>query len=447
MNKHLRIVLLAALTLAILLLATSCKSTENPYDTGRDEGYTVNIRYDANGGTFATNTSVIVDSYNPEDFPSGKLPLIAPEDEDNRPAAKLPQNDGFILAGWYTERTPVLDGEGNHLDYDGNIASESGMTPAYTFTGHWDFKNDRLDLSTLEGDGITLYAAWVPEFYFEFYDIDSGEKIGERKAVAGEAIAIPVLNPESGKVEKKDFPELFGKTYDSFFLDSEGNNPISGSTVTHTGVIDLATATATGSVMKIYTKLLDGLWYSISTPEQLISRADPTAHDVLNADLDFEGSAWPLSSTFMGSIIGNGHKISNITLKQSQQSNLAGVFKSLEAGATVEDVTFENVTYTISAGNKNPDISYGLFAGRISEGATVRNVAVSGKLIISSKALNGSLTQTNGDYSVGLVAGTGYENCDIDYSAITVEALNEDTRYSVTVSADGNTVSWVREKL
>ena len=449
MNKGLKAILIMALAVVTALLITSCKGVDNPYASNENDGYTVNVRYDANGGTYATNTTVIVDSYSPADFPGGMLPLLPP-DSDLREKPFSAKKSGYFLAGWYTERTAVLDGDGNHLDEDGNVASESGNAPAYTYSGYWDFESDRLDLNGLEGNTVTLYAAWVPEFSFEFINKATGEQYGSisiNPLDNSKIITLPAWNTATGRMDKNGFPELIGKTFDKAYTDAEGNNQITDATVTHTGSIDLSTATATDNVMKIYVDFLDGSWFRINTVEQLISNTNPTAHYIIESDLNFEEKAWPFAnSVFSGSIIGNGHTLSNITAKQSSQSQQAGLFGALTESASITDITFENASYTIAKGSRNPGGSFGLFAGRINEGATLVNVSVSGSLTVSSDATNGSLTALNGDHSIGLVCGTGYEYCNIDYSSISVTALNEGTRYTVTVSADGNTVSWVRAR-
>ncbi|MBQ2793705.1 MAG: hypothetical protein IJF05_03285 [Clostridia bacterium] len=449
MNKIFKFLVPAVLLVSVLFALTACKGRDNPYKSNEDDGYTFNVRYDAGNGSFTTNTSVVVDSYNPDDFPSGSLPLVAPENKSVRgDRAQVAKNNGFILAGWYTERTPVLDGEGRHLDYLGGIASESGLNPAYTYGGYWDFDNDRLDLSAIDGSTVTLYAAWVPEFYFEFYDVNTGEKLGEEIASVGERITLPALNRDTGRVEANSLPQLIGRTYDVSNMYTEiGGNPVSGELV-HSGSINLENATAEGSVMKIYVELLEGEWYWISTADQLISNANPAAHYVIEADLDFTGKSWPLNGSFSGVIEGNGHKISNITVKQSSFSNLAGIFKTVTSKAVITELSFENAVLEINKGyNKENGLYYGLFAGKIEQGATVSQVSVTGKMTFYAEALNGSLTKDNGTYTVGLVAGAGYEFCQIDYSGITLEAVNGDgATHTVTLGASGNVVSWFREK-
>ena len=452
MNKILKFLIPVVLTVGVIFTLTACKARNNPYTNNEKEGYTVNVRYDANGGSFATNTSVIVDSYNPDDFPSGRITLFAPDNAQRKNPYKA-QNTGFILAGWYTDRTPITDENGNHLDYNGNIAAETGLTPAYTFSGHWDFASDKLDLSTLEGDGITLYAAWVPEFAFEFYcKDDSGEFVLMSSMIAtpGKELALPALDTKSGRVNANDFPSLVGKTYNvsGIYLDSELTQPVTGEKLTHGGTINYATAEAENSVMKVYLDLLVGDWYWITSAEQLISNANPSGHYVIEADLDFDGKKWPLSSNFSGSIDGNGHTISNIAITQSgnESKSIHGIFKTVKAGAVIEDVTFANARLTITTGCAKPEINYGLFAGKIEEGATITNVALSGEIVISANAYNGVANGNGSVYSVGLVAGVGYDHYSIDYSNIVLTALDDSDTVALELTTNGNTVTWIKNK-
>ena len=450
MTKFLKSLIPVVLTVGVILTLTACKARNNPYADNAKEGYTVNVRYDANGGSFATNTSVIVDSYNPDSFTDGKITLFAPNDS-NRKNPYNAQNTGFVLAGWYTEREPVVDENGNHVDYYGGIAAETGLTPAYTFSGYWNFASDKLDVNTLHGDTITLYAAWVPEFSFEFYTKDAnGDFVLMTSMIAtpGQELTLPAINQASGKVDANDFPSLVGKTYDvaGIYLDSTLQNAVTGEKLTHSGIINYETAEAENSVMKVYLDLLEGDWYFITSADQLIANANPSAHYVIGADLDFEDKKWPLSSNFSGSIHGNGYTISNITITQSgnESKSIHGIFKTVKASAVIENVTFENAKLTITTGCAKPEINYGLFAGKIEDGATVTGVSLSGEIAISANAFNGSSGVNGNVYSVGLVAGSGYASCSIDYSNVTLTALDDSDKYTVTLTSNGNTVSWIR---
>ena len=64
MKQNWNRILVVALILITLVLVAGCSSTKNPYDANNAKNYTVSVKYDANGGVFTTNTTVIVDSFN-----------------------------------------------------------------------------------------------------------------------------------------------------------------------------------------------------------------------------------------------------------------------------------------------------------------------------------------------------------------------------------------------
>ena len=74
--KHKKILLVLALVLAFVL--AGCGAEESPYSVNDSQGYTVSVKYDANGGIFTTNTSVMVDSYDITQVPqAGGVASIA----------------------------------------------------------------------------------------------------------------------------------------------------------------------------------------------------------------------------------------------------------------------------------------------------------------------------------------------------------------------------------
>lgn len=427
MNKKLKILLSVALFLASALIMTSCFSEPSQYEKYDSQGYTVSVKYDANGGSFGTNTSSVRDTYNPSSLTVGENGMaeltLLPPDSQVRSNPSTVKNSGYFLAGWYTEREPVLDADGNHLDYFGAVASESGKTPAYTYSGRWNFDTDKYEIDpsgsyTSAEPVLTLYAAWVPEFSFEFYSID-GTLI--------DTLSInPLINRElvlpewrEGKMENNDFPKNVGKTFSAAYIGAKDGEKIESTTILHSGTFDPDDASYTNNVNKIFVEYLEGEWYNISTPEQLRRNANASAHYVINADLDFEGTAWPITGTFRGSIIGNGHTISNVKVSQSSTSNNGGIFAKVVAGAKIENVCFENATYELLRGTSisGNGATFGLFAGTVEEGADINGVTLTGQLIISPDAYFPA------NYSIGLVCGLGYEHTGIDYSGITVSAL------------------------
>ena len=435
MTKQCKIALLTLMLLATLFFATACSGENTPYDENNAAGYTVSVRYDANGGFFATSTSVITDSYNISGMSAGsngmvQIGLLAPEDSrrgssDTFEATK----NGYFLAGWYTERMESTDSEGNTV---------------YTYSGKWDFSTDLLDVDpgktyTASEPVLTLYAAWIPMFEINFVSLGTDEVVGTytfNPMTTGQ-IQVPQWDTKTGAMEMYRFSQKNGYTFNGAYYDAEGTQPIAD-TVKHTGVI-LDNGTSVGHIMNVYVDWLEGNWYHIYTAEQLRKNAEPSGNYILEADLDFEGENWSgtfATGSFSGTIQGNGHTIKNVTFKQTKMdAENTGLFGSLQSTCKIENVIFENVNFTIEKGF-NRAANYGLLAGSIYEGATLNNVQIkSSKLLINSGARFAS-----DDYAIGLICGAGKYNL-VEESDVTVEVTgNNPEKYTIAIDEDGNTV-------
>lgn len=405
MKLRIKTLLLTVLTVGTMCLLTACGSEQTPYEINDEENYTVSVKYDANGGIFTTNTSVIVDSYNIADMKANsdgnvEIPLITPDDKSRGNDAFKATKSGYFLAGWYAERTEA--GE----DEDGNTL--------YTYGDKWDFEEDLLEVDadktySSEEPVITLYAAWVPLFEIEFYSLESGEYMNSYTydPTLVDEIKVPTWDEETGAVEMYKFPETDGYTFNGAYYDEAGTQKIVTATLEHPGKVNEETGTAENSVLKIYVDWLEGEWYHIYTVEQFLDNASIKGNYEIHADLDFSGENWPSSfmyGNFTGSIKGNGHTFKNIEFAQTNNSKVnAGLFGNLTEEASITDLTFENVTFTIEKGTRVAGTSYGLFAGTIADGATIANVNIlSSTLQIDSGCYFGV-----SDYSIGLVCGTG----------------------------------------
>ncbi|MBQ3183208.1 MAG: hypothetical protein IJB57_06025, partial [Clostridia bacterium] len=124
-NKTFRFCILAVVAILTCLVISGCADNRTPYEINNSDGYTVSVKFDANGGIFTTNTSVIVDSFNPADV--SEIALLSPDDSKRGNDAFSAINNGYFLAGWYTERTERSDG-------------------GYTYAGKWDFESDRIEV-------------------------------------------------------------------------------------------------------------------------------------------------------------------------------------------------------------------------------------------------------------------------------------------------------------
>lgn len=429
-------IVLVLLVLALLACFAGCRKEQSPYEINNAENYNVSVKYDANGGFFTTNTSVIVDSYNISELEKNsdgmvELALLAPDDNARGQNAFTAINNGYFLAGWYTERVE------NGTDANGNAQ--------YTYAGKWDFAKDKLEVSadethTGEDPVVTLYAAWIPMFQIRFYDLDSGELMETMTydPTADKELLIPSWDEKTGAVEMHSFPEKSGYTFESVYYDEKGTQAVQTAQLLHPGVVNYATGTATEPELDVYVKWTEGEWFHIYTVEQFLDNASVSGNYVIHEDLDFADETWPtalMHGSFAGTIQGNGHTFKNISFSQTNNSKTnSGLFGQLTETAKLSDITFENVTFTIEGGTRMAGTTYGLLAGSVSDQAAVSGVAITGsKLQIDSGCYFGT-----DDYTIGLVCGMGA--IDVDYSGITCQAVG-DAPETVVITVNESTVT------
>lgn len=440
MNLKIKAILMACLMLAALVFVSGCAGEETPYVANDSENYNVSVKFDANGGYFTTNTSVIVDSFNISELQadaSGEvsLPLIAPDDASRGKDAFTPVKNGYFLVGWYAQKNTANDG------------SETGDV----YSQPWDFAEDRVQVSTTAEHYsaepvLTLYAVWAPLFEVQVYDLATGEYLDTvtYNPNETEALQLPAWDEETGAIEMYKFPERDGYTYNCAYYDAEGTNPVDGETLYHTGRMDYETGVAVGHSMKLYVDWMEGEWYNIYTAEQFVDNASVNGNYIIHEDLDFSEEIWPtvlMYGSFNGSIQGNGHTFSNITLEQTNNSKLnAGLFGTLAENASITDVNFDNAAFTIKAGTRVVGASYGLLAGTVSDSAVLTDVTVTNSFLQIDSGCHFGVD----DYVIGLVCGMG--DTGIDASGITCQAVGDAPEtVEITVSGESVSVTFVSE--
>ena len=382
MKKAFTALVTAVILFAAVLSVSSCQKTE--YGKLDEMGYTVSVVYDANGGTLKGSDSTLIDSFNPSEQTTIKL--LNPEDE-RRGANKLViSKPECVLAGWYKTRTPI---------------DENDLSKGYTYSGKWDFEKDSFTVDpngeyTSEIPTLTLYAAWIPYFTFEYYTED-GTMYGSS---TGMSITVPSWKDGEATINMGKFPKRDGYTLIAAYSDPECQNEISG---TLAGQWDVATATVQSSVVKIYTKWDEGTHYRIYNAEQLRKNADANGVYTLMCDVDFNGVSWPaklMSGKFNGKFYGEGHKISNVSAEVTQN----GLFASIGESAIFDNITFENAVCTINPRKFTNGLRFGLLAGSITDGATFNDVNISGKLVFDAYCTS---FKNQTDYSIYLLSGCG----------------------------------------
>ena len=428
--------LAAGVLLVTMLFVSGCSAKKTPYEINDQDKYNVSVKYDANGGLFTDNTTVIVDSYNVSDLTANdqgqvEIALLPPDDSGRSTDAFKARKNGYFLGGWYTGRTEVVDELGNI---------------SYTYEGKWDFAADRLKVDpnaeySASQPELTLYAAWIPLFEIELYALDTNQVVSTMTfdPTTTDVIQMPVWDETTGTVKMNGFPNRDGYTFNGAFYDNQGKDAVTTETIVHPGVIDEATGTATQTAMTLYVDYLEGEWYHIYNAEQFKENASLKGNYILHADLDFSDVIWPTNlvyGNFAGTIEGNGFAIRNVDLVQSNNSKVnAGLFGNLTETASISNVIFDNVSFTIKAGTRVKGATFGLFAGSISEAAQLDGVSI----INSALKIDSGCYFGADDYSIGLICGMG-SDAKVDPSGITCIAVG-DAPETVDITVNGNIVT------
>lgn len=433
--KKLFIGILSVLCLITLCAGlTACAKDKTEEDKLREQGYLISVRYDAgNGGKFLNQENrYVLDMFNPSRYTkdaSGKIyiKLLEPTDKKRGSATFSLTREGYFYAGWYQKRELVRNAKGEVVDEQGKTLYQEPITeefyydedykeaavPAYTYSDPWDF--DKPLEYTVNGEvlDMTLYAAWVPYFSFEYYaKNEKGEwaKYGETSfnykfnSTAGadgtegdlNVCYLPdwseTVDGEKCGYMKYDrtgtsftFPDKFGYTFKAAYTDLSDKGELSGQITTsirHSGSMDYSTATAINPVQKIYVDFDEGTRFIIATAKQLADNASSTGMYTLIKDLDFNGVNWPAafeSGTFQGVFDGGNHTVKNVTAKHATNAyGNGGLFGKIAKDAEVKDVTFENATLDISniSINETFETNLGMFSGNIETGAKVSNISL-----------------------------------------------------------------------
>lgn len=189
MNKILKLtIVVCALVLFCLLLASCSNKTDPPYEEYDESGYTVSVKFDANGAYFGSAGNMyLIDTYNFDSLKDvgndkKELFLIDPnsifrnkEDRYNMGSSVV---KGYFFAGWYTDRKAILNEDNTpKLDDKGN--------PMYSYSGYCDLTlplSHYIDATpdtpyTADEPVLTLYAAWVRTPTIEIYENIDGEEV------------------------------------------------------------------------------------------------------------------------------------------------------------------------------------------------------------------------------------------------------------------------------
>lgn len=485
MKKKFKWILSLACLSALCLGAAAC-GQGSQLEQYQEKGFKISVTYDGNGGKYMERPGVtIIDMFNPNDYEKdeqGKVHISLTEPTSpSRPTSSSSKitltMEGHFFAGWYQSKELLTNEAGAAVDTSGVALEKTadgyvypGTTtaamPAYTYSGYWDFENDTIDYA--EEDGIyemTLYAAWVPYFEFNYYH----QVNGSWELLQASTFDYKSTNAEGSKTSDRDtiwlpdwqdgamnyeyryadseiytFPSVEGTTFSAAYTDPACQEKIDGSLVHH-GEVNMETGVAKNHVQNIYIVTKPGAYYKIEKAMDLVMNPNVNGIYEIAADLDFEGLVWPAAfenGMFAGefcSTEGHNFKIKNAKARHiSTSSERGGFFGSIAKTAKIENVTFEDITLEIGVTKTRMQEAYfGLFAGFIEEGATVSGVSVSGMIRV------GEITWDNTTSTLNLLANgqlTGVTMGTVKMQVYGTKSYSENGVYRYTINPDEVTV-------
>ena len=454
MNNKIKL-LIVAFTLALFCLIFVSCSNNSVYNDFNRAGYTVTIKYDANGGYFKDSLNVgFSDTYDISALTkneNGKVEIMLFDPNSDQRGEKenkypVTRGDGqYYLAGWFTEKTEIDNGDG---------------TVSYVYSGKWDFSKpleiDPNGEYSATQPYKTLYAVWnekTEENYhkIEIYDVNDPDKLvaiyqygsgNEPTVDKSKEIKLPQWDKSTGELSYGALAsaKIDGKTLEAIYLDASKQTKIEGTTYMHPVNIN-DKGELENRVLKLYVEYKEGNWYKVYNAKQMSKINDPSACYELMADLDFSKADWPsnfTTSTFTGKIVGEGFEIKNVSIS-SKGNEYFGLFKEISKEAVIENVTFDNVKATLKDGTNKPGGRYALFASSIETGFVFTNVSIKNAVLCVSANAKSIATS---DYEVALFAATGYsESLGIDISDIKYEIKTSDydsCTLTIELDADHN---------
>lgn len=346
------------LSVLIITLFAALASFLGACSQGPDYSGLTKVVFELEGGTYKNSKNAVVHYY---DLKEGeRVHITAP---DVLTGNRTIERSGYTLGGWYT----VKDGDGN-------------------YSQKWDFEED-----TIGTEGVTLYAGWekLGNHTYGLYYKEGGKdvKLGEYPAKEGDYF--------------RDSKKLFNRRGYTIIRYTDENGNTWNDRFTHPGG-------ATDTEVKVYAEYIEGDYAIVSTAAQLNAASGENIYLLNDIDCkngkDFTGFS---SKTVTGqnggrtlfaythTFLGNGHKISNVTLgyfnarADLMSDDVLGedffavsLFGKLD-GAEVKDVTFENVTADLDFGFIGTKKVYVAPLAIYAKDSTVEGVKVSGSFKVS----------------------------------------------------------------
>ena len=312
-------------------------------------------------------------------YPSGVQPYEIPADNL--------KYDKHKFDAWYEVE---LDEEGNPCTLDPFTTPEGKVYYTYKLGDIVDFSK----ITLKENDHLYVAAGWVADTSVHVKLVHEGDKniqipldtekipsnspvYGKEYVSYGDTVRIANYS-RSGELAtiSPDFLYFTDNAYTflEYYEDEACTMPVKWPLVKQDKDVN------------IYAKYIEGDWTIVNTAKDVKAMFDKTGKNErywINADIDCSGiEASAVRANFACEIQGNGHTISNLTVKKSQASLATSMFGTLTETAKIENLNFIGLKleFTFKPGNYS---AYFVFTA-IKEGAIVHNVTLEGDMNIYS---------------------------------------------------------------
>ncbi len=346
--------------LAAFFLLGGCSLRETFDEALANRNLTAQVTYYANGGKF-DGTPEKKDMYFREGSKALNIGVVNPTSG----TIKLERNN-YTFDAWYyavldEEGKPVVDGEGNY-----QLGEKVDFSVVLNKDDHWHvvanwIANVKVNVQLVCEEGKTISVVTSETVTYKNGDIVASYTYG----TSGE---VNLDSEEPFAAADNSF------TFVEYYLDEACTTLLEG--VLKQGTTDVT----------VYAKYIEGEWTIIKTSGDLLkmfNNVTASKHYWLIRDIDASGKTIQPKNLFACELQGNGFKISNLTVKKEQirAAEKVSMFGEIQSTAVIENVTFENTTFTYKLNGSVLDI-YLVFTS-LHKDATITNVAINGTMTIN----------------------------------------------------------------
>lgn len=323
--------------------------------------YPITVTYDFQGGMVNSKGSVDVRVKE-----NSKIPAL----HEGKGGQSAPTKSGYSFKGFYLAET----------DEDGNVVRDDDGNISVTDT-EWDFANDRV-----ADKNITICAKYWDNYKVVLNYGDNSSLEGDIDYSLKTEIDLSRKIDGSPNVLTSDTLKVAGYTFESYNLTKDSN---AAATALKDFPYTFANSVFVDNKVNVWGKSLKGQYQLVKEASDLFfsSDSDTTNYYLLN-DINLKGKEYKdedayykLPKYYSGKFIGNGHTISNFTLNLSATDpsyNCFGLFRTLEKGAEIRNVTFSNVTLSYKLNQSTVQRYYvGMLAGQCETGVVIEGVNIS----------------------------------------------------------------------